>query len=164
MKYKRSERLVFITEYLTRRPNARVPLSTFVDKFTQAKSSISEDLRILKEVFENKNIGKIITTHDANGGVTFIPKIDYHTAVEKVRQTKPSISENLRILKEVFENENIGKIITTHGANGGVTFIPKIDYHTAVEIVREFEEEISQSNRLLPGGYLYLSDIVGNAS
>lgn len=113
MKYKRSERLVFITEYLTRRPNARVPLSTFVDKFTQAKSSISEDLRILKEV---------------------------------------------------FENENIGKIVTTHGANGGVTFIPKIDYHTAVEIVKELEEEISQSNRLLPGGYLYLSDIVGNAS
>lgn len=111
MKYKRSERLVYMTEYLTRRPNALIPLTTFVNKFNQAKSSISEDIRILKEV---------------------------------------------------FESEGIGLVQTTAGASGGVTFIPKITKTKAEEIVNHFIEELSKKNRLLPGGYLYMSDLVGN--
>ncbi len=57
MKFKRSERLVFMTQHLTTHPNQLIPLTYFVDKFTQAKSSISEDIRILKDVFENEGIG-----------------------------------------------------------------------------------------------------------
>lgn len=111
MKYKRSERLVFMTEYLTRRPNELIPLTTFVNKFNQAKSSISEDIRILKQV---------------------------------------------------FESEGIGLVKTTAGASGGVTFVPRISVNQAKDIVTHFIDVLSKKNRLLPGGYLYMSDLVGN--
>src|SRR5690625_7718985 len=68
MKYKRSERLVFMTRHLTAHPNQLIPLTFFVEKFNQAKSSISEDIRIIKEVFENDGIGIVQTTAGAGGG------------------------------------------------------------------------------------------------
>ncbi|MFC3419256.1 pur operon repressor [Salinicoccus hispanicus] len=111
MKFKRSERLVFMTQHLTSHPNQLIPLTYFVDKFTQAKSSISEDIRIIKDV---------------------------------------------------FENEGIGTVQTTAGAGGGVTFQPKISYQRAEEIVGHFMEVLKMKERLLPGGYLYMSDIMGN--
>ena len=43
MRYKRSERIVFMTQYLMNHPNQLIPLTFFVKKFKQAKSSISED-------------------------------------------------------------------------------------------------------------------------
>ncbi|KKK34803.1 purine operon repressor [Salinicoccus sediminis] len=111
MKYKRSERLVFMTRHLTAHPNQLIPLTFFVEKFNQAKSSISEDIRIIKEV---------------------------------------------------FENDGIGIVRTTAGAGGGVTFQPRISYSRAEEIVEGFVDMLKTKERLLPGGYLYMSDIMGN--
>ena len=48
MKLKRSERIVVMTEYLLNNPNKLIPLTYFVSKFNQAKSSISEDIHIIK--------------------------------------------------------------------------------------------------------------------
>lgn len=111
MKYKRSERLVFMTQHLITNPNKLIPLTTYVDKFSQAKSSISEDIRIIKDV---------------------------------------------------FQAEGLGVLQTTAGANGGAMFIPKISVERAQNIIAEFKEELEASERLLPGGYLYMSDIMGN--
>lgn len=111
MKYKRSERLVYMTQHLITNPNKLIPLTTYVDKFSQAKSSISEDIRIIKDV---------------------------------------------------FQAEGLGVLRTTAGANGGAMFIPKISTERARNIIAEFREELKASERLLPGGYLYMSDIMGN--
>ncbi len=111
MKFKRSERLVFMTQHLTSHPNQLIPLTYFVDKFSQAKSSISEDIKIVKDV---------------------------------------------------FETEGIGLVQTTAGAGGGVTFRPKIDHVRSAEIVERFMEVLKTKDRLLPGGYLYMSDIMGD--
>lgn len=111
MKYKRSERLVFMTQYLISKPNQLIPLTLFVDRFNQAKSSISEDIRIIKDV---------------------------------------------------FEDDGIGNIQTTAGAGGGVTFHPKISSERAQDIVDSFMDVLKTKNRLLPGGYLYMSDIMGH--
>lgn len=55
MRYKRSERIVFMTQYLMNHPNQLIPLTFFVKKFKQAKSSISEDVQIIKNTFQKKN-------------------------------------------------------------------------------------------------------------
>lgn len=47
---KRSERLVDMTKYLLERPHTLISLPFFADRYNAAKSSISEDLAILKEL------------------------------------------------------------------------------------------------------------------
>ena len=60
-KLKRSARLVEMTQYLLSRPHTVIPLTTFAERYGAAKSSISEDLAIIKEVFEEGGSGELQT-------------------------------------------------------------------------------------------------------
>ena len=75
MKWKRSERLVDMTRHLLEYPHELIPLTFFSERYQSAKSSISEDLTIVKETFEEKGTGNLITVTGAAGGVKFIPKM-----------------------------------------------------------------------------------------
>jgi purine operon repressor len=109
-KLRRSARLVDMTQHLLDHPYRLIPLTTFAEQFGSAKSSISEDLSIIKELFEEKGIG---------------------------------------LLK------------TMAGAAGGVKFIPFVKKDRAVHSMQQICRRLQQSQRLLPGGYLYMSDILG---
>ncbi|AJC96962.1 pur operon repressor [Staphylococcus hyicus] len=111
MRYKRSERIVFMTQYLINNPNKLVPLTFFVTKFKQAKSSISEDVQIIKD-----------------------------TLIE----------------------EGLGTIETVAGASGGVRYRPEMKKAEAEAVIDELIHLLQEKDRLLPGGYLFLSDLVGN--
>jgi len=100
-----------MTQYLMNHPNKLIPLTFFVDKFQQAKSSISEDVQIIKST---------------------------------------------------FQKEALGTVITTAGASGGVTYKPMMSKEEATEVVNEVISLLDEKDRLLPGGYLFLSDLVGN--
>lgn len=82
MRYKRSERIVFMTQYLMNHPNKLIPLTFFVKKFKQAKSSISEDVQIIKNTFQKEKLGTVITTAGASGGVTYKPMMSKEEATE----------------------------------------------------------------------------------
>lgn len=109
-KLRRSARLVEMTHYLVSRPHTLIPLSTFAERYKSAKSSISEDLAIIKDVFESGRIGEL-----------------------------PTLA----------------------GAAGGVKFIPRANKAEALKNIKEICERLSQPDRILPGGYLYISDILG---
>ncbi|NJP39019.1 pur operon repressor [Alkalicoccus luteus] len=111
MKYRRSGRLVDMTEYLLRHPHQSVSLTFFSDKYGAAKSSISEDIGIIKEVFEQKGIGRLSTSA---------------------------------------------------GVSGGVTYIPLMGSDEAVHTVEQMCSRLEEPSRLLPGGYLYMMDIIGD--
>jgi purine operon repressor len=111
MKFRRSERLIDMTNYLLDHPRQLVPLTFFADRYASAKSSISEDLAIVKETFEQRGIGTL--------------------------QTVP-------------------------GAAGGVKFFVKVSQEKAEPFVNELCQLIANPERLLPGGYLYLTDILGD--
>ena len=86
------------------------------------------------------------------------------TFCEKFKQAKSSISEDVQIIKNTFQKEKLGTVITTAGASGGVTYKPMMSKEEASEIVEEVIELLQEKERLLPGGYLFLSDLVGNPS
>jgi len=109
-KLKRSARLVEMTQYLLSRPHSLIPLTVFAERYASAKSSISEDLAIIKEV---------------------------------------------------FEEEGLGELHTLAGAAGGVKFTPKISKDAALAILNEIRAQLEQPDRVLPGGYLYMSDMLG---
>lgn len=111
MKWKRSERLVDMTYYLLEHPHQLIPLTYFSDLYQSAKSSISEDLTIVKETFEEKGIGLLVT----------VP-----------------------------------------GAAGGVKYVPKMSEQEVKDIIQQLIVQLGQSDRLLPGGYLFMTDLLGN--
>ena len=59
MKWKRSERLVDMTHHLLDYPHELIPLTFFSERYQSAKSSISEDLTIIKETFEEKGMENV---------------------------------------------------------------------------------------------------------
>ena len=107
---KRSERLVDMTKYLMERPHTLIALPFFAKRYGAAKSSISEDLAILK-----------------------------HT---------------------LADNED-GILETVAGAAGGVRYIPFLGQKPAEKYLNDLAGRIQDSSRILPGGFVYLSDILG---
>ena len=93
-KLKRSARLVEMTQYLLSRPHTVIPLTTFAERYGAAKSSISEDLAIIKEVFEEGGSGELHTLAGAAGGVRWIPKVSRELAWHLRSGSRPS-SRNL---------------------------------------------------------------------
>ena len=136
MKLKRSERIVVMTQYLLENPNKLIPLTYFVSKFNQAKSSISEDIHIIKTGFKEENIGEITTLAGVNGGVIFKPILVEADAqkivdnfLEKIRNDhrllaggyifmsditgNPSLLNKLgRLIATVYKNKEIDAVVT----------------------------------------------------
>lgn len=109
MKIKRSDRLVEMTYYFLENPFKVISLTEFSKQFQAAKSSISEDLVIIKKRFEISGIGKL----------------------------------------ETFA-----------GASGGAKFIPVMNSAQQEAVIVELVEELDGSERLLPGGFVFLTDII----
>ena len=72
MKFRRSERLVDMTNYLLEHPGQLVSLTFFAERYQSAKSSISEDLIIIKQTFEQRGVGTLQTVPGAAGGVKYM--------------------------------------------------------------------------------------------
>ncbi len=110
-KMRRSARLVDMTQHLLAHPHTLIPLTMFAEQYGAAKSSISEDLSIIKEA---------------------------------------------------FESQGVGALRTVAGAAGGVKYIPQMKTEHALHFMRELIGHLENPDRLLPGGYLYMSDILGH--
>lgn len=108
---KRSERLVDMVKYLLARPHTLIALPFFADRYGAAKSSISEDLAILRQTLAN----------DKNG---------------------------------ILE--------TVAGAAGGVRYIPFVGKKEATNYLHDLADRIEDPDRILPGNFVYLSDILGS--
>lgn len=106
---RRNERMAALTRILTAAPNRIYTLSHFCELFGAAKSTMSEDIDILKDVLASYDLGKLDTVTGAAGGVRYRP---YLSAKER-----------------------------SHFMNG-------------------LCKQLSSKERLLPGGFLYLSDIL----
>lgn len=72
---KRSERLAIIEKQLMDSPNKTFSLKDFCHEFKAAKSTISEDISILKNIFNKFELGIIETSRGSQGGVKLIPYI-----------------------------------------------------------------------------------------
>lgn len=112
-KYKRNERIAAITQILVSSPSKVFTLTCFTELFSASKSTISEDLVIVKDI---------------------------------------------------FEKQKLGKIETITGAAGGVKYIPIISKEKKAEIIDNLQEELSEDARRIAGGMIYLADILYNPS
>lgn len=102
MKFKRTERIGAIVKILSDNPNNIFTLSHFTNQFNAAKSTISEDLIVVKNVFEKLELGKVITISGAAGGVKYIPKTSKAENEEFLMELCKKISDPSRILSGGF--------------------------------------------------------------
>lgn len=72
-KIRRLERLVILTKILTEKPSHLFSLGEFADVFGCAKSTLSEDISLIREVLEAQGAGTLETLAGAAGGVRFLP-------------------------------------------------------------------------------------------
>ena len=110
MKVRRSNRLVDMTRYLMEHPRSLVSLKFFGERYDSAKSSISEDLSIIRHTFHSWGMGRLETIPGASGGAVLTP---------------------------FYSKENAEKAIA------------------------DLVDAVSDDTRLLPGDYVYLSDLIG---
>jgi len=109
VKWKRSERVSAIVEKLLSSPGEMYTLGDFSDYFNSARSTISEDISIVRDVL--KEIGR-------------------------------------------------GQVVTIAGPSGGVKYVPGISDWRRDEILKSLVEKLSNPERILPGGYLYMTDCI----
>ena len=102
MKFKRTERIGAIVKILSDNPNKIFTLSYFTSKFNSAKSTISEDLIVVKNVFEKLELGQVITISGAAGGVKYIPKTSKSENEELLLNLCEEIKDQSRILSGGF--------------------------------------------------------------
>lgn len=106
---RRSERLVAVVKVLVDRPGAVLSLSDLARRFGAAKSTISEDLAIIRESLARFGLGRV--------------------------ETLP-------------------------GAAGGVRYLPERPRAEALATVEAFCRQVASPDRILAGGFLYLSDLI----
>ena len=72
-KIKRNERLAVMSKVLAASPNKIFTLSTFCAMFSAAKSTVSEDVAILEDIYKSFKLGRLETVTGAAGGVRYRP-------------------------------------------------------------------------------------------
>lgn len=73
-KWRRSERVAAILKTLVDHPGTLFSLSHFGDLLNSAKSTVSEDLGVIREALEAFNLGEVETLAGAAGGVRYFPR------------------------------------------------------------------------------------------
>ena len=91
-----------ITQILTENPNRDFPLGYFAERFGCAKSSISEDLQIVRSSVEDAGFGYIETTAGVKGGVRYVPYISSKKSVPILSKFVEALSSPDRMLGSGF--------------------------------------------------------------
>ncbi|HIU46371.1 MAG TPA: pur operon repressor [Candidatus Fimadaptatus faecigallinarum] len=75
---------------------------------------------------------------------------------------KSTISEDIDILQRSLDMFGLGTIETVTGAAGGVRYRPAYDSKRSREFLEGICERLSDPSRVLPGGFLYMADILAD--
>jgi purine operon repressor len=73
---------------------------------------------------------------------------------------KSTMSEDVDLLQQVTKDFDLGEVETVTGAAGGVRYRPTVSRAKAGAYIEELCEKLSGSERVLPGDFLYYSDIL----
>ena len=73
---------------------------------------------------------------------------------------KSSVSEDIDIIRGSLEKQGIGTIETIPGASGGVRFLPIASQDFTRRLAENLSLKLSGRERILPGGFLYMLDII----
>ena len=137
-KLSRNNRVVAITKILIETPNKVIGLNRFSELLNAAKSTISEDIVIVREVLEKLEMGSIETISGAAGGIKFIPAMGQKAREDFANELCEALLEDGRIvpgnfvyLTDIMYNPQIvskaGVILASHFQNMNIDYIVTVE-------------------------------------
>ncbi len=130
----RGERVAFMVKTLVERPSVTLSLSVFAERFGAAKSTISEDLAIVRRGIESTGAGSLVTMAGASGGVKYLPR----RRVGDMRRVAQSVCDRLNSAERILPGGflymtdvitspvlawEIGDVFATRFADSGADYI-----------------------------------------
>ncbi len=88
--------------------------------------------------------------------------LNYFTEVFNV--AKSTVSEDITIIKQSLGRFKMGMVETYPGAAGGVKYLPYKSNEEILRFVVDMCKKLSEPDRILPGGFIYMTDIVFSPS
>lgn len=101
-RFTRNNRVVTITKILMENPNKIIGLNRFTELLDAAKSTISEDILIVRETLEKLNLGKVETVSGAAGGIKFLTDISKEETLEFIKDLCLLLEDKSRIVPGNF--------------------------------------------------------------
>ncbi len=99
---RRAHRIAAITKTLTERPHHVFAVGEFTDLFEVGRSTLSEDLAIIRATFEALHMGKVETISGAVGGVRYLPLLTREHILAHVEDICARLRDPQRILPGGF--------------------------------------------------------------
>lgn len=79
---------------------------------------------------------------------------------EMLGAAKSTLSEDIAIIRDTFAKLDLGRIETISGAAGGIRYAPVFSEAKMRAVVGNLVDALSDPERILPGGFLYMNDLV----
>lgn len=135
---KRNTRICAIMNILTTNPNMVFSYNYFTERFNAAKTSISEDIVIIKESVSDLNLGEIQTISGASGGVRYLPTVNEDEEKKVVKLIAEMLNSKERILPgnfiymvDMLYNpklvDRIAKIFANQYENLGIDYVVTVE-------------------------------------
>lgn len=87
-----------------------------------------------------------------------------NTFTDRFGTAKSTISDDLMAVKGSLALSGQGHIETIAGVAGGVRYIPEISKEEAAQFLRVLADRLSTKERILAGGFLYMTDLLFDPS
>lgn len=112
----------------------------------------------MSKLKRNERIGAIVKVLCDAPNKVFT--LNYFT--EMFDSAKSTISEDLVIVKKIMEDMSLGKVVTLAGAAGGAKYVPSMGKKAKLELIEQICEDVRKPERVMPGKYLYMADVLYN--
>lgn len=120
----RQERLIILSQELIKRSGELISLDELAEKYKIARSTMSEDLSLIREAVEAWETGELQSSSGVGGGIRFVPVISSAEARIFLKGIKDRLEERGRVLPggflyttDLFNNPSItskfGEIFAT---------------------------------------------------
>jgi len=73
---------------------------------------------------------------------------------------RSTVSEDVDLIDEVLREKGLGAVETVTGAAGGLRYRERPGAGQAEELARALQLELSDPERIIPGGFLYMTDLI----
>jgi purine operon repressor len=101
-KFSRNNRISAMTKILVENPNKVINLNTFTELLNAAKSTISEDIVMIKQSFNALDIGRVETIAGAAGGVKYVVGVGMEQCKKFAKELCESMEDGSRIIPGNF--------------------------------------------------------------